>query len=150
MLRPLSKTDCPMLQEINAKALGYLVSLDLLERQYERLIEDCHHYFLAYADKDTNQLLGYVHAERYETLYASDGINLLGLAVLPAYQRRGIGSALLRALESQARQEGIAFIRLNSASHRKEAHAFYRNLDYADDKTQLRFIKNLQGDDNDF
>ncbi|EPZ47152.1 acetyltransferase family protein [Streptococcus pyogenes] len=74
MLRPLSKTDCPMLQEINAKALGYLVSLDLLERQYERLIEDCHHYFLAYADKDTNQLLGYVHAERYETLYASDGL----------------------------------------------------------------------------
>ncbi len=32
MLRPLSKTDCPMLQEINAKALGYSVSLDLLER----------------------------------------------------------------------------------------------------------------------
>ncbi|VGU84619.1 acetyltransferase family protein [Streptococcus pyogenes] len=41
MLRPLSKTDCPMLQEINTQALGYLVSLDLLERQYERLIEDC-------------------------------------------------------------------------------------------------------------
>ncbi|HEP1492400.1 TPA: GNAT family N-acetyltransferase [Streptococcus pyogenes] len=150
MLRPLSKTDCPSLKEINDKALGYCVSLDLVESQFERLIEDCHHYFLAYADKDTDQLLGYVHAERYETLYASDGLNLLGLAVLPAYQRRGIGSALLRALESQAKQESIAFIRLNSASHRKEAHAFYRNLDYADDKTQLRFIKNLQGDDNDF
>ncbi|HER7286650.1 TPA: GNAT family N-acetyltransferase [Streptococcus pyogenes] len=150
MLRPLSKTDCPSLKEINDKALGYCVSLDLVESQFERLIEDCHHYFLAYADKDTDQLLGYVHAERYETLYASDGLNLLGLAVLPAYQRRGIGSALLRALESQAKQESIAFIRLNSASHRKEAHAFYRNIDYADDKTQLRFIKNLQGDDNDF
>ncbi|HHD5093915.1 GNAT family N-acetyltransferase [Streptococcus pyogenes] len=150
MLRPLSKADCPSLKEINDKALGYCVSLDLVESQFERLIDDGHHYFLAYADKDTNQLLGYVHVERYETLYASDGLNLLGLAVLPAYQRRGIGSALLRALESQAKQEGIAFIRLNSASHRKEAHAFYRNLDYADDKTQLRFIKNLQGDDNDF
>ncbi|HFX4021646.1 TPA: GNAT family N-acetyltransferase [Streptococcus pyogenes] len=149
MLR-LSKADCPSLKEINDKALGYCVSLDLVESQFERLIDDDHHYFLAYADKDTNQLLGYVHAERYETLYASDGLNLLGLAVLPAYQRREIGSALLRALESQAKQEGIAFIRLNSASHRKEAHAFYRNLDYADDKTQLRFIKNLQGDDNDF
>ncbi len=114
------------------------------------MIEDCHHYFLAYADKDTNQLLGYVHAERYETLYEADGLNLLGLAVLPAYQGRGIGSTLLRALESQAKQEGLAFIRLNSASHRKEAHACYRNLNYADDKTQLRFIKNLQGDDNDF
>ncbi|MEN4337235.1 GNAT family N-acetyltransferase, partial [Streptococcus pyogenes] len=89
MLRPLSKADCPSLKEINDKALGYCVSLDLVESQFERLIDDGHHYFLTYADKDTNQLLGYVHAERYETLYASDGLNLLGLAVLPAYQRRG-------------------------------------------------------------
>lgn len=45
MLRPLSKADCPSLKEINDKALGYCVSLDLVESQFERLIDDGHHYF---------------------------------------------------------------------------------------------------------
>ncbi|MGT2935502.1 GNAT family N-acetyltransferase [Streptococcus castoreus] len=143
MLRPLIKKDCPALQEINTQALGYGVSLDLLEKQFNHLMKDNHHYFLGYVDEKTDQLLGYVHAERYETFYSDSGLNLLALAVLPNYQGRGIGRTLLEAMENLAVKEGFAFIRLNSASHRKEAHAFYRNLDYVGDKTQLRFIKML-------
>ncbi len=143
MLRPLSKADCPSLKEINDKALGYCVSLDLVESQFERLIDDGHHYFLAYDDEDTHQLVGYVHAECYETLYTDKGLNVLALAVLPDYQGKGIGSSLVAGLEALAKEEEFAFIRLNSASHRTEAHGFYRKLNYVNDKTQLRFIKKL-------
>lgn len=142
MLRKLRKTDCSILRDINDLALGYAVSLDLINSQFEKLSQDAHHYMIGFAD-DTDHLIGYVHAERYETLYSEVGLNILALAVLPDHQGKGIGRQLMTALEEQARQENYHFIRLNSASKRKEAHAFYRQLQYIDDKTQLRFLKVL-------
>ncbi|RLV18580.1 GNAT family N-acetyltransferase [Streptococcus iniae] len=143
MLRRLKKSDCPRLQEINANALGYEVSLELTVAKLDALKQDKHHYFIGFSDDGTDDLLGYVHAERYESLYSKPALNILALAVLPEYQGQGIGRKLLMVLEEKARQENYHFIRLNSASHRKKAHCFYRQLDYIDDKTQLRFLKLL-------
>lgn len=143
MLRPLDQTDCQAICDINDQALGHKVSLELTKSQLEKLRSDKHHYLLGYADAKTNLLLGYLHAECYESLYSEKGFNILALAVRSDHQGRGIGRRLLAALEKKARQEKASFIRLNSASHRTEAHAFYRKLSYVDDKTQLRFMKLL-------
>lgn len=143
MLRKLKKSDCPKLQEINAYSLGYQASLESTRAKFDSLIQDKHHYFIGFAHDETDELLGYVHAESYESLYSEKALNILALAVLPSFQGQGIGRMLLSALEEKARNENYHFIRLNSASHRKKAHAFYRQLNYIDDKTQLRFLKIL-------
>ena len=86
-------------------------------------------------------LLGYVHAEVYESLYSKAGFNILGLAVSPQAQGQGIGKSLLQGLDQEAIRRGYGFIRLNSADHRLGAHAFYEKVGYTCDKMQKRFIR---------
>lgn len=141
MLRPLRREDLPALRDINEFSLGYAVSLDVTAKQWEKLSQDPHHFFVGYEDEASYTLVGYIHAEVYESLYSDTGFNVLGLAVLEEYQGKGIGKQLLLALEKEAEERGYSFIRLNSASHRTEAHAFYQKAGYDGDKTQVRFIK---------
>jgi acetyltransferase family protein len=140
MLRNLLLTDVESLSQINEQALGYSFSTEKTAQQLVKLIQDSHHFFIGFEDVKSHQLLGYVHAEVYQSLYSEPGFNVLALAVLPDQQGKGIGKILLQGLEEEAKRRGYAFIRLNSADYRTEAHAFYEHVGYSSDKLQKRFI----------
>ena len=89
-------------------------------------------------------VVGYVHAEKYQTLYFEPMINILGLAVSAEFRRRGIGRMLLKHAERWSNEECIHKIRLNSGGSRKEAHSFYRAMGYSNEKEQIRFIKDIE------
>ena len=125
MLRDLRETDVKAICEINQEALGYSFSPEKTASQLARLSQDFHHFLLGYEDAVSRVLLGYVHAEVYESLYSKAGFNILALAVSPQAQGQGIGKILLQGLEEEAKRRGYGFIRLNSADHRLGAHAFY-------------------------
>lgn len=141
MLRALKPTDTASIYEINKEALGYAFCPEETARQLAKLSQDPHHFLLGYEDAASHALLGYVHAEVYESLYSNAGFNILALAVLPQMQGKGIGKALLQGLEQETEKRGYKFIRLNSADHRIGAHAFYEQVGYICDKLQKRFIK---------
>ena len=147
MLRDLKTTDVTAICEINKEALGYSFSLEETASQLAKLSQDSHHYLLGFEDSTSHDLLGYVHAEVYESLYSKPGFNILALAVLPQTQCKGIGKTLLQGLEQEAEKRGYKFIRLNSADHRIGAHAFYEKVGYTCDKMQKRFIKLIKGED---
>ncbi|MFS9095824.1 GNAT family N-acetyltransferase [Streptococcus australis] len=141
MLRALKPTDTGSIYEINKEALGYDFSPEETASQLAKLSQDPHHFLLGYEDPASHALLGYVHAEVYESLYSNAGFNILALAVLRQMQGKGIGKALLEGLEQETEKRGYKFIRLNSADHRIGAHAFYEQVGYTCDKLQKRFIK---------
>ena len=141
MLRALKTTDVDAIYEINKEALGYSFNLEDTASQLAKLSQDSHHYLLGFEDSSSHDLLGYVHAEVYESLYSKPGFNILALAVLPQMQGKGIGKTLLQGLEQEAIGRGYQFIRLNSADHRLGAHAFYEKVGYTCDKVQKRFIR---------
>ena len=141
MLRDLKAADVASICEINKEALGYSFSTEETASQLARLSQDSHHFLLGYEDDASHELLGYVHAEVYESLYSKAGFNILALAVLPQAQGQGIGKSLLQGLEEEAKRRGYEFIRLNSADHRLDAHAFYEKVGYTCDKVQKRFIR---------
>jgi len=141
MLRALKTTDVDVIYEINKEALGYSFNLEDTASQLAKLSQDSHHYLLGFEDSSSHDLLGYVHAEVYESLYSKPGFNILALAVLPQMQGKGIGKTLLQGLEQEAIGRGYQFIRLNSADHRLGAHAFYEKVGYTCDKVQKRFIR---------
>ena len=141
MLRALKPTDTVSIYEINKEALGYAFSPEDTASQLAKLSQDSHHFLLGYEDSTNHALLGYVHAEVYESLYSNAGFNILALAVIPQMQGKGIGKALLKGLEQETEKRGYKFIRLNSAEHRIGAHAFYEQVGYTCDKLQKRFIK---------
>ena len=141
MLRALKATDVASIHEINKDALGYDFSPEETASQLAKLTQDSHHYLLGFEDSSSHDLLGYVHAEVYESLYSKPGFNILALAVLPQMQGKGIGKTLLQGLEQEAISRRYQFIRLNSADHRLGAHAFYEKVGYTCDKVQKRFIR---------
>ena len=146
MLRDLKTTDVDAIYEINKGALGYAFSPEETASQLAKLSQDPHHFLLGFEDSTSHDLLGYVHAEVYESLYSKAGFNILALAVLPQSQGRGFGRDLLEGLEQEAEKRGYKFIRLNSADHRLGAHAFYERVGYTCDKVQKRFIKLIKGE----
>ena len=50
----------------------------------------------------------------------------LGIAVLPLYRRKGIGETLLRALMSEARQQGLTALSLSVAPHNRSRMMYER------------------------
>ncbi len=79
MLRDLKTIDVAAICEINKEALGYTFSPDETASQLARLSQDSHHFLLGYEDDASHELLGYVHAEVYESLYSKAGFNTLTL-----------------------------------------------------------------------
>lgn len=147
MLRDLKAADVEAICVINKEALGYTFSPEETASQLAKLSQNPHHFLLGYEDNTSHELVGYIHAEVYESLYSKAGFNILALAVLPQSQGRGFGRDLLEGLEKETKRRGYEFIRLNSADHRLGAHAFYERVGYTCDKVQKRFIKLLKGED---
>ena len=144
MIRNIKIEDTEAIQRICNISLGYSVSIETVMRQIQKLSEDVnHHYVYVYEDEKLQKVVGFVHAEVYESLYSYSGLNILGLAVLPEFQGKGIGKELMYYLEVNAKNDSVLFVRLNSADYRVEAHKFYESIGYVCDKTQKRFIKRL-------
>ena len=144
MIRNIKLEDAEAIQGICHISLGYSVSIETVMRQIQKLSEDVnHHYIYVYEDEKLQKAVGFVHAEVYESLYSYAGLNILGLAVLPEFQGKGIGKELMNHLELKAKNDSVSFVRLNSADYRVEAHKFYESIGYVCDKTQKRFIKRL-------
>ena len=144
MIRNIKIEDAEAIQRICNISLGYSVSIETVMRQIQKLSEDVnHHYVYVYEDEKLQKVVGFVHAEVYESLYSYTGLNILGLAVLPEFQGKGIGKELMHYLELNGKNDSVTFVRLNSADYRVEAHKFYESIGYVCDKTQKRFIKRL-------
>ena len=142
MIRSVQVEDAAQIRDLCHQALGYDSSLEKVATQIEKFnMPDSGHFCFVYEEDQSGKILGYVEAEVYESLYSDPGLNVLGLAVFPSAQGRGIGRQLMERVEEFAKSSHYAFIRLNSASHRKEAHVFYERIGYDGNKTQKRFLK---------
>ena len=142
MFREINIEDVQEVSEICKAALGYDVDVENVKRQIEKLTNyKKQHIIIGYEDQHTRKIIGFVHAQMYESFYSNLGLNILGLAVNPDFQGKGIGRKLMNKLGNYAVDNNISFIRLNSAMKREDAHNFYEHIGYTCDKVQKRFIK---------
>lgn len=142
MIRTIQVKDAPQIRDLCHQVLGYNSTLEKVATQIDKFNQpDSGHFCFVYEEDQTGHILGYVEAEAYESIYSDPGLNVLGLAVFPFAQGRGIGRQLMEQVEELAKSRHYTFIRLNSASHRKEAHVFYEHIGYEGNKTQKRFLK---------
>ena len=144
MLRNITIFDAQEIQSISNFELGYDVNLDIVKKQIIKLTNDNkHNIIIGFENEQTRKIIGFVHAELYESLYMDTGLNILGLAVNSNFQGQGIGKKLMSAIEDYALKNNISYIRLNSNVRRIDAHKFYESIGYVCDKTQKRLIKKL-------
>lgn len=68
----------------------------------------------------------------------TDAAHVLRVRVHPATRRRGVGRALMTALEERARDLGLRHMVLDTADNQPEAIAFYRRLGYRETGRERR------------
>lgn len=120
--------------------LGYNCSEELVKERLKGLDKNNERVLVAVYN---SEVVGYLHAQIYKTLYFEELINFLGLAVSKEYRNKKVGTRLVNEIENWAKENGIKKVRVNSGFSRKEAHEFYRSLGYNNEKEQIRFLKCL-------
>ena len=140
-IREATIQDAFAICNISCNDLGYDCSCEFVTTRINNLDRVREKVFVA----EVNGIVaGYIHVEKYETLYFEPMINVLGLAVSSKFRRCGIGRTLLNYTESWANEVGIKKMRVNSGVSRKEAHSFYRAMGFNNEKEQIRFIKDIE------
>ena len=141
IIRPAVIDDAPALCRLNCEEMGYEYPPERTAERLARLLSSpADRIFVA---DSGGEVVGYVHAQHYELLYADPMKNIMGIAVSSRHKRKGIGAALLAKIEEWAQQDGCAGVRLVSGATRTAAHEFYRRCGYGGGREQLNFKKML-------
>ncbi len=140
-IRNIAAEDAAGICRVCSEDLGYPCSLSLVTEKINKLDRSREAVFVALCG---DEIVGFIHIEKYDVLYFETMANILGLAVSSEHRKKGIGKALVTAAESWALENGIRLMRLNSGITRTGAHEFYKRLGYGSEKQQMRFVKELK------
>lgn len=139
IIRDAGIQDAEALVELNRLEMGYEYPVEKTKEKLAALLAGGKDKILV-AEMD-GAVVGYVHLNDYDLLYADHMKNIMGIAVSSRHRRMGIGAKLLTAAEGWARESGADGVRLVSGESRTGAHAFYRSLGYEGNKMQLNLKK---------
>ena len=119
-------------------SLGYPVSSEAMRIRIAKLKAGAACTILV-AEND-GSVVGLVAAQLSQPLEHDRPIaRLIALVVAERARRAGIGTRLIDAVESWARDHGAGFVSLTTNNQRVGAHAFYRRAGY--EETGRRFVK---------
>jgi len=139
LIREAHESDAAAIWELNCNEMGYQYPLNSTIQKLNTLLRsECDKIFVAVSN---DVVVGYIHANDYDVIYAPHMKNIMDVAVSADYQRQGIGHALLEHIELWAHSTGAAGVRLVSGMTRTEAHAFYRSCGYTGNKEQINLKK---------
>lgn len=140
-VRSAKPEDAAAIARLSREEMGYDFPAEQTARRLKKLLaEPGNRIFVAEAE---NEIVGYVHANDYDVLYAPHMKNIMGIAVSSNFRRNGAGRLLLASVEQWARETGAAGVRLVSGASRTGAHAFYRACGYEEKKDQKNFRKRV-------
>ena len=124
---------------LNKNAFGYDYDVDGTRERVKFILGKVDNkIFIAELD---GVVVGYAHAADYECTYSESLKNILAIAVDETQRNKGIGRALLDAVEQWAKETGSVGVRLVSGFNREKAHKFYLACGYFDRKDQKNFMK---------
>lgn len=139
IIRELMLKDSDGIHRLNTEEMGYEFSLDETKEKLLKLINSESDIIFVAVIGD--EVIGYVHANDYDLIYAPHMKNIMGIAVAEKYKRNGIGKALLSEVETWAKETNAKGVRLVSGATRTNAHKFYHSCGYSGDKAQVNMSK---------
>lgn len=139
IIRKAVANDYQAIQKLNLIGLGYDFDLNKTkERLIYILSKD---YYTTFVAEFEDVVVGYISASDYDCTYFEPLKNILAIVVDESFRGKGIGKALLFALENWSKETGSAGIRLSSGFNRENAHKFYLACGYINKKNQKNFVK---------
>ncbi|HHU71135.1 MAG TPA: GNAT family N-acetyltransferase [Clostridiales bacterium] len=139
MIRECLDRDYKDIYRLNLNAFGYDYDIEKTKIRLNKIINrTTDRIYVACID---NKVVGYIHGSDYECTYSESLKNIMAIAVDENYRGKGIGRALLSAIENWAKETNCCGVRLVSGFNRAEAHKFYLCCGYTVRKDQKNFIK---------
>jgi GNAT superfamily N-acetyltransferase len=119
--------------------LGYPTAPSAIEARLERLAVVGDRVFVADVD---GRAVGLAHLQVAPALEHERPAGKIGaLVVDEAHRGRGVGRALVHAVEDEARLRGCGLLFLTTAERRDDAHAFYERVGF--EQTGRRYGRTL-------
>ena len=140
-IRECTLSDAEAISRLNRDEMGYDFNVELTEEKLRLLL--CSGKDKIFVAETNGNVIGYIHANDYDLIYAHHMKNIMGIAVASDYRQCGVGHALLKKVEEWAAAAGADSVRLVSGAERTEAHEFYKRCGYVQNKQQLNFRKKL-------
>ena len=122
--------------------LGYPATADSIKERFQILINLPENAMFV-AEDETGLIVGWAHVCGVHLLESEGYAEVGGLVTDSNFRRKGVGSALMKAVEVWAKANGFTNTRLRSGMHREEAHRFYTSIGYVSVKTSMLFRKIL-------
>lgn len=140
-IREAYLSDAEAIWMLNCAEMGYPFPLEsTIDKLAKLLYRNSDKIYVATIE---GTVVGYVHANDYDVIYAPHMKNIMGIAVAHEHKHQGIGKTLLQQVELWAADTGATGVRLVSGASRTDAHEFYRHCGYTGDKKQLNLKKKL-------
>lgn len=124
-IRELKRSDYEDVYELIKNSLGYENDREKLFARLDKMNGGIYHTYVAEIDGRAVGFIGFCVMSAYE--FEGDYIRVLALAADENYRGMGVGTALLKAAEDFAAENGMELFALNSGMSRTDAHKFYEN-----------------------
>ena len=103
LIREARESDATAIWELNCNEMGYQYPLNATIQKLNTLLRsECDKIFVAVSN---DVVVGYIHANDYDVIYAPHMKNIMGVAVSADYQRQGIATAICDWLECHVAAE---------------------------------------------
>jgi predicted N-acetyltransferase YhbS len=142
MIRAARASDAAAIARLSAQ-LGYPTSIEETEARLRDVLKRRDGAVLV--AEDEGDVVGWIHVVGNHTIEAEPFALILGLVVDEARRSRGIGASLVEAAAEWAASQRYRAIRVRSNVVRERAHAFYERLGFDRAKSQVVFVKRLEG-----
>lgn len=106
----------------------------------------CHHIRMLVAE-EAGRVVGYAEVQARPSLL--DGVRqgwLAALAVAPGMRGRGVGAALVEAVDAAAAALGCGEVVVESSEFRRDAHRFYAAAGFVERRPARRFARPVRSD----
>ena len=97
-IREATVHDFKALQSLSTQ-LGHEYPVNLVKENLSSILKDRDHKILLAVSKNTGEIIGYIHVQKYKTLYSDDLLNILAIVIDEEWRDKGVGSALMKKTE---------------------------------------------------
>lgn len=139
IIRNFETKDAKNIYSLNKDGLGYDYNLEKVKEKLIKLSNN-ENYKILVAECD-NQVVGYLEAHKYESLYQDSLVDMMALVVDEKYRGIGIGKKLIEGIELWAKSIDAKGLRLVTRIDRIKTHSFYEGIGFKEIKIQKNYKK---------
>lgn len=141
LIRSTDSNDLSGVEQLCSQ-FGFPAPSEKLLQRYSLILDYSSHCLLVAADP-SGAILGWVHAYEAPSLLSDRTVEIGGLVIDEKCRRKGIGKALMDAVEAWARDRGFDEVLLATRIDRVDAQEFYQALGYGFVHTTHFLVKSL-------